>query len=314
MQKDAAHLAAAAATLGLFLGVWLGAVPRSFRAAAMAAPPLSITTFSGGRFDASGVAYVSGTNGVLFIDDGRSEEIFWMRLSDKRDQMGTIRSVSLGTTIDDLEGITTDSTHFYLVGSQSTSKGGDLPGLVRFTFDATREQVGAVESISGLKRFLTDNVADLHGMSDENGGINIEGLAWDPNRQCLLLGLRSPLIEGQALVVPLRLRQADAVFSSSNLEVIDGKAIKLPLGDAGIRSLEYDYGRKLFQVISGAAEDKEALDFRLWEWNGSDTRPELRESRIFDRKLKPEGVTRVRLPSGDFTFIVFDTSRYAVSN
>src|SRR3712207_2160569 len=48
------------------------------RAVGFVAPPL--TPFDGGTFEASGVAHVPGTDGVLFVDDGRWEEIFWMRV------------------------------------------------------------------------------------------------------------------------------------------------------------------------------------------------------------------------------------------
>ena len=40
----------------------------------------------------------------------------------------------------------------------------------------------------------------------------------------------------------------------------------------------------------------------------------LREAGTFDRRLKPEGVTRVSSAGRDFTFIVFDTSGYAATD
>jgi hypothetical protein len=39
-----------------------------------------VTAFTGGMFEASGVVHAPGTDGVLFVDDGRPNEIFWMRL------------------------------------------------------------------------------------------------------------------------------------------------------------------------------------------------------------------------------------------
>src|SRR5687768_15473362 len=152
-----------------------------------------LTPFAGGTFEASGVAHVPGTDGVLFVDDGRTEEVFWMRLGEGRKQAGEIKPVRLGASVIDLEGITTDGTHFYVVGSQSKAKGGDLAGLVRFRFDAQGERIEGVEAISRLKRFLAENVAELRGMEDrkyKDGGINVEGVAWDQKNGRLLLGLR----------------------------------------------------------------------------------------------------------------------------
>jgi hypothetical protein len=275
-----------------------------------------VTAFDGGIFEASGVAHVPGTDAVLFVDDGRPDEIFWMRLGEGGAQAGAIRSVKLGASVIDLEGMTSDGTYFYVVGSQSKSKGGDLAGLVRFRFDARGQRVEGVETVSGLKRFLAEHVAELRGMADrkyKDGGINIEGVAWDARGGRLLLGLRSPVVDGHALVVPLRLRDPRGAFSGDNLEVEGEETIRLPLGGAGVRSIEYDEHRGVFNVITGAGPNAEKLDFKLWEWDGDAARPTLREAGTFDRRLKPEGITRVSSGGRDFTFIVFDTSFYAAA-
>ena len=273
----------------------------------------AMTAFSGGIFEASGVAHVPGTSGVLFVDDGRPDEIFWMQLGENRTQTGPIKAIKLGASVIDLEGMTTDGSHFYIVGSQSKSKGGDLTGLVRFKFHADGQRVEGVESVAGLKRFLADNVAELRGMANtsyKDGGINVEGIGWDANGSRLLLGLRSPVVDGHALVVPLKLQDPAGPFSQENLKVEDGKAIRLPLAGVGIRSIEFDERRKAFVIITGAAANNEKADFKLWEWNGDTSAPSLRETDTFDRKLKPEGVTRFSTGDRDFTFIVFDTSGY----
>ena len=276
--------------------------------------PAGKTPFAGGTFEASGVVHVPGTDGVLFVDDGRDEEVFWMGLGEGRGQAGEIKPVGLGTSVIDLEGITTDGAYFYVVGSQSKSKGGDLAGLVRFRFDARAQRAEGVEAVSGVKRFLAANVAELRGMEDrkyKDGGINVEGLAWDSRGGRLLLGLRSPVVDGHALVVPVRLRDQGGAFSLDNFEVEGAKAIRLPLGGAGIRSIEYDGRARAFRVIAGAGPNSEKMDFKLWEWDGDGEQPGLRELGTYNRRLKPEGFTRVSAGGRDFGFIVFDTSGYA---
>jgi hypothetical protein len=285
---------------------------RSMAANVAAQPPAPVTAFSGGTFEASGVVYVPGTDGVLFVDDGRPDEIFWMKLGAARNQNGAIKAIKLGASVVDLEGITTDGSHFYVVGSQSKSKSDELAGLVRFKFDPQSQRVEGVETVNGLKRFLATNVAELRGMEEikyKDGGINVEGVAWDARGGRLLLGLRSPIVDGHALVVPLKLRDPRGAFSYDNLEVDGAKAIRLPLGGAGVRSIEYDERRKCFSVITGAAANSEQTDFKIWEWDAAQST--LREAGTFDRGLKPEGITRVSSGGRDFTFIVFDTSVYA---
>jgi hypothetical protein len=273
-----------------------------------------VTAFSGGMFEASGVVHAPGTDGVLFVDDGRPDEIFWMRLDANGAQAGPVNPVPLGLSVVDLEGITTDGAYFYVVGSQSKSKGADQAGLVRFRYDAQQQRVEGAESVSGLKSFLAENVAELRGMGAKSykaGGINIEGVAWDPQMSRLLLGLRSPVINGHALVAPLKMRDPDGPFTLNNFEVENAKAIRLPLCGAGIRSIEYDSHSKAFRILTGAAAKGEQTDFKLWEWNGDPNQPTLRESETFDRTLKPEGVTRFWAGARAFTFVVFDTSGYA---
>src|ERR671913_2231003 len=64
----------AALAMSACLLVQTGAAVRA-RAAAGSPQPIA-----GGTFEASGVAYVPGTTGVLFVDDGRHREIFWMEI------------------------------------------------------------------------------------------------------------------------------------------------------------------------------------------------------------------------------------------
>ena len=251
----------------------------------------SMTAFSGGTFEASGVAHVSGTDGVLFVDDGRPDEIFWLPLGQDRKQAGAIKSIKIATSIIDLEGITSDGTYFYVVGSQSKSTGADQAGLARFTFDAASQRAVGIQAVTRLKKFLADNVAELRGMENtkyNDGGINVEGLAWDPQSSRLLLGLRSPVVDGQALVVPLKLRVPKGALSFDNLEVEGGKAISLPLGGAGIRSIEYVDSKKAFYLITGAGPNSEKMDFKTWEWSGNAPSPALRELDTCDRRLKPD--------------------------
>ena len=292
------------------LGVLMSAAPAACTIPDATAPP----RIAGGMFEASGVVGVPD-NGVLFVDDNSSTEIFWMELSADGRQVGPAVKVPLGATVIDPEAMTTDGTYFYLVGSQSMSKGTQSDGIVRFRFDASRHQVVERASISALKAFLAAHVKELNGIDPRRGDdeeLNIEGLAWDPVRSRLLLGLRAPVIDGHALVIPLKLRDPRWPFEADNLEVDGGKAIRLALGGSGIRNLEYDTVSGSFWVITGATSNCENEDFRLLEWREGPGGPVFTEVARYPSKLKPEGITRVTVGGNTTRFLVFDTGRYTI--
>jgi hypothetical protein len=262
------------------------------------------------------VVAVPGTDGVLFVDDNHARKVFWMQLTPAGEQSGAIKDVPLDVAIDDTEGITTDGKYFYKIGSQSSPKAGKLEGLLRFAFDPATQTATNQGVIVGLRDFLLQNVPELQSTANlkgAEGGLNIEGIAWDPQRTCLLLGLRSPLPNDNALIVALKLRDANGPFAIDNLQLAEPKAIQLALGGLGIRDIQYDSRLKGFLIISGAPEHHEKTDFTLWEWNGdgnqanAEARP--REMLSLDPKMKPEGVTRVAFGGHEFIFIVGDASR-----
>jgi hypothetical protein len=267
---------------------------------------------AGGRFEASGVAHVPRSNQVLFVDDGRTRQILVMELAADGTQQGKAIPVPLAADVTDLEGITSDGRFFYVVGSQSKATGFDGDGLVRFTYDPATRTTDRVERIEGLKSWLASNVAELRGTEQRVGDdvLNVEGLAWDPVGRRLLLGLRAPVVDGQALVVPIRLKDPSGAFARQNLQP-DGPAIRVGLNGAGIRSLEYDEHAKSFRLIAGAGLNRENRDFRVVEWNGTagSPRPDIA---TFSRRLKPEGITRATLNGRVVSVIVFDVGRFVV--
>jgi hypothetical protein len=238
---------------------------------------------------------------VLFVDDGQDRQVYWMELDANGKQVGTALAVPLGANVVDPEGITASSTHYYVVGSQS-KKGSEGDGLLRFAFAEANHKASGVERITGLKALLTARVPELKN----EAALNIEGLAWDPAGRRLLLGLRTPVVNGQALVIPIGLIDPSGPFAAENLRI--DTAIRLPLGGAGIRSVEYDDTAKAFQLIAAGETDNV---FRLVEWNGQ-AGAGVRDIASFPKSLKPEGVARVSLSGKSVRVVVFDTGRVSV--
>lgn len=264
----------------------------------------AVRVIQGGQFEASGAAYVPGTNTLLFVDDDRPAEVFLLELAPDGTQVGSASSVRLGASVTDPEGITSDGRHFYVVGSLSKQDTGDVDDLVRFVFDTVAHRVERVEGVRGLKAWLTTQLPELRD------DLNIEGLAWDPIRARLLLGLRAPVVADSAVIVPIALVNRDGVFSLDNVRM-DGSAIHLPLNGAGIRSLEYDVVASAFRLIAAEESDRANRGFRLMEWDGTPGSP-VTDLGGFPRRHKPEGVARAGRDSSAVTVVVFDTGHFIV--
>jgi hypothetical protein len=266
---------------------------------------------AGGRFEASGAAFVPGTPGILFVDDDRTREVMWLPF-DGAGRASAPQAVRLPSNVVDPEGMTFDGTFHYIVGSQSKRTGSRGDGLVRFRFDARARRAEDVASIQGLRAFLGRHVAQLAGVERQTGdrSLNIEAIAWDPVKTRWLLGLRAPLVNGKALVVPLELADPLAGFTAANLRVPGGRAFELALDGAGIRSLEHDAGTGAFRIITGASLNEERLSFRLYAWRGPEQPGEAVVERAFPAGTKPEGITRIWLNGAVRTVVVYDGSGY----
>jgi pSer/pThr/pTyr-binding forkhead associated (FHA) protein len=273
--------------------------------------------FKGGAFEASGVIYVPGSNGVLIVDDGRSSEVLWMEVDESGREVGQVKPIPLGVTVDDPESITSDGNYFYIMGSQSRPNAGEKNALVRFAFDASSQSVQKAEAMTNIRDFLIANVPELKDSDKKGseGGLNIEGISWDFKRGRWLLGLRSPQAkDGSALVVAIKLRNPAGAFSVDNLQLAEPNAIPLKLGGLGIRDIQYDPESNSFLIIAGAPEHHEKTEFALWEWTGNldqgGSETALRKEHDLDPKMKPEGITHVEVGGRKFIFIVGDAGSY----
>jgi uncharacterized protein DUF3616 len=273
---------------------------------AAAASSAALTPLRGGPFEASGVAAI-GAGGVLIVDDGRPGEVLWLPLA-ADGSAGEPRPVAIGVSVADPEGITTDGTWVYVAGSLSRGTGASL---ARFRFDSAKGTASGAESMTGLEPLLRSAVPQLAAdggvkKKKAEAALNIEGLAWDPKGARLLLGIRSPVIGGSALVVPLRLKDAARPLAADNVAV--EAPLRVDLGGSGFRGFEYDAAAGAFQIVAGHPTG--ARDFRLVSWDG--VGPAVREIHRFAPGEKPEGVAATTIGGKPATVVVFDTSHYMV--
>lgn len=240
---------------------------------------------------ARGVSGATYNNGRMWVVDNEDDQNLLVMEDD-----GTFSSHPLAAhgRISDLEGITSDGRSLYLMAG-----GGVREGKVRsMRFAIARVTLQADEPaevrIVDMPEWLVPAARDL-GMPMERAegmdGTDImvpkdgkfEGLAMMPDGR-LLMGIRKPLVNGQALI--LQLDGYREAFDQEKASLIRPKVFaKLNLDGGGISSLEYDpLGARL--LVLGIHAKERRNDLYTW------TRGELK--RIFKFKgHKAEGVARV---------------------
>lgn len=191
---------------------------------------------------------------------------------------GLLQLFSSFWELDDLEGLALDRTgSVYAITSHSRDDDGDRKKsrdkLVRFRVDG--KHVVEPKMVDGLRRAMTAthpvlaaaaNIADVK----TGGGLNIEALEISPEQHRLLIGFRSPLQGGRAIIAsvdnPSEIFEADeAPRMSSHLELLD-------LGGHGIRSLSHIPCLGGYLVIAGPVS-REQGHFKLWFWSGEPGAP-----------------------------------------
>ncbi|MDO9072786.1 MAG: DUF3616 domain-containing protein [Rubrivivax sp.] len=210
---------------------------------------------------------------------------------------GLLQLFSSFWKLDDLEGLTGDRAGFvYAITSHSRDDEGhekkSREKLVRFRVEGDR--VVDPKAVDGLKDALVARHAVLAAAAQvrdvkAGGGLNIEGLEFSPDQQRLLVGFRSPLREGRALIACIE--NPSEVFESNAPPRIAPLLEELDLAGHGIRGLSYVPALGAYLVIGGPTS-REPADFALWRWSGEPGAPARRLTAPGLRGLeKAEGVS-----------------------
>jgi hypothetical protein len=175
--------------------------------------------------------------------------------------------------LDDLEGLAADRAGFvYAITSHSRDDDGDekksREKLARFRVEG--ERVVGPKVVDGLKKALTTRHAVLAAAAQvrdvkAGGGLNIEALEITPDQQRLLIGIRSPLRDGRALIASVE--NPSTIFESDEAPRIAPLLQELDLGGHGIRGLSYVPAIGAYLVIGGPPT-RQRDDFDLWSWSG----------------------------------------------
>lgn len=211
----------------------------------------------------------------------------------------------------DLEAAARIGNRIYWIASHGTNSDGDLRSGRRRFFATQINGAGEAITLSVVGKPYRKLVRDLTRLSalkvyelgdaarippKEPGGLNIEGLAATPDGR-LLIGLRNPIPDGKALLIPLNNPQEVVAGKPARL----GAPILLALGGRGVRSIEYVPTLGQYIIMAGAAGI--GGEFQLYRWSGAAADdPVAVEGESFSG-LQPEAM--IAYPGSQVRILVF---------
>lgn len=272
-----------------------------------------------------------GDSRFLLVDNKTDDALFELSLTPEGAQASRlIRRPLVGLapgSVDDMEAMTLveeKGRRFIFVATSLNAKQDATSGtttaapggLLRVTEGA--EGKLETELIPDFREWLVKHQPELRavaGLEPDAGGLNVEGLAWDPTRRALLLGLRTPVLRGKPFIVPVRIKNLGGPWTTSNLELLPSvRLLTERSGDEqGVRSIEFDPLRKAFLVIVGRARSKTKAPFQVYVWDGNGLGRVRRLRRIsFAPEAKPEGITTGTVAGRRVVLIADDEGGFAV--
>ena len=221
---------------------------------------------------------------IEFNKDGEIKELGSPKMSRKTE-------MKLKHKVRDLEGVTSHNKQIYAITSHSTNK--------VHKHKKAREQIIRFEyedgKVSHFKHYhgLLDELKKLHPIFNSlsmkrKKEVNIESLAWDKENNSLLIGFRTPLIKGKAIVVTLT--NPDSIFDKKEQPKLE-KPIFLDLYGDGIRGMSWDEAKQGYWIISGSIGKRKGQEFALWFWDKNNNTLTINEE---NRNLGyAEGITKI---------------------
>jgi hypothetical protein len=131
----------------------------------------------------------------------------------------------------------------------------------------------------------------------------------------LLLGVRTPVIEGKPFILRVRLKQVDGPWRLSNFEMLPPVvlAIKDDRGEQGIRTIGFDPSRSVWLIVAGNSTSASKAPFTLYSWDGNAQGVVRHFQHVrFHKRMKVEGVTHASIGGRGAIVFVDDSGGYQV--
>src|SRR5262245_1336642 len=280
------------------------------------------------EFNASDIIPLADSR-FLICDNNTNDALFELNLTPDGQKKGPlIRRQLQGLApgaVDDLEGMTLvkeNGRRYVFVTSSmyvKKAKKGVLKvppsGVLRVTINP--DDTLSAENMPGFRDWLISAYPQLAASAQtkpDDGGLNIEGFAWDKRRHAFLFGVRTPVPDGKPMVLPVKVKDLAGAWTTGNLEAqpLIQLSVEATLDEQGIRGLSNEQDPDAFLVITGKSISDSKAPFALYEWSGNADGAMRRFNVGFAKKMKPEGVARGTIGGKSALVIVDDNGGFQV--
>ena len=278
-------------------------------------------------FNASGVVQV-GPRRFVFVDNHDPSALFELALTPDGGQAERIWRRPLvglveGQLLDPegLAGVEHDGENLIIAASSLCVRNGNESGRQRLSDGLVRVRYTPsgdlhTEVLDGFRAWLLTHepsLVEAAGRVPDEGGLNVEGVAWDPRTRALVFGLRGPADAGRIAVVRVPVDAGGAPWAISSLGAPSVLRITVPKSSVrqGIRDISYDDQTGTFLIVLGRSKSTGNEPFQLCTWDGSSDEVRLLDV-TFHKSMKPEGVTTFSDGCHQSILIVDDGGGYAV--
>ena len=266
-------------------------------------------------YEPSGIIQLSDGQ-ILIVEDDGLKPLSLLKLNDKKpyEHLKKVKGFNFPSiVINDLEAITCDhQDHIYAITSHSLNAKGKYNKkrnrLIHFTLK--QQKLGIIKVIENFREWIISSYPELKKSAklkkvQKQGGLNIEGLAYDKKQQQLLVGLRSPLnSQDKAIIIPIDLNKR--TFKNKSFNEQPHELITLDLDGAGIRDFTYVKHLRAFLILSGTSSSSHKKTAKLWLWKRSKKAVEVKIKGT-EKLGTAEGITAVNLTNkGKGIIIVID--------
>ena len=263
----------------------------------------SLKTFSN-VYEPSGIAQLSDGS-ILIVEDEEDGPLHLFAIVSEKSEL-ILKAKPFANKklkVDDLEAVATGKNgDLFLITSHSVTKDGSRKKK-REKLINTRlvgQQISSFDTIDTLTQSIQNHLESKLSLGErERTKTNIEGMAFHPTNNELLIGLRSPTHREQALI--LTLKNPYDLIERGKKPIFSEDIISLDLQSAGIRALTYYDDQGQYLIAGETAGKKGKLRSRIWLWNGKGNHQPVR---LKLPKLK--GVKNIE----GITIITFEDSAY----